>query len=117
LLHFSTPAKTLLFQGRYDRTASLLSTTGFFATGLRWNYAPVFQYKLLRGCIHILINSLLSGFGAFTGCVSRYDRYSTLPLRLAALRIVAIAGYDSSLRLASHNIQRTLQAVQLRISG
>jgi len=35
-------------------------------------------------------------------------------LRLAALRIVAIAGYDSSSRLASHNIQHTLQTIQLR---
>ncbi len=38
-------------------------------------------------------------------------------LRLAALRIVAMEDYDSSSRLASHNIQRTLQAVQLRILG
>ncbi len=38
-------------------------------------------------------------------------------LRLAALRIVAIAGYYSFSRLASHKIQRTLLAIQLRILG
>jgi len=38
-------------------------------------------------------------------------------LRLAALRIVAIAGYYSSPRLASHKIQRTLPAIQLQILG
>jgi len=37
---------------------------------------------------------------------------TAMPFARTALRIVAIAGYDSSLRLASHNIQRTLPAIQ-----
>lgn len=46
-----------------------------------------------------------------TTCIARFLA------RLAALQIVAIAGYYSSLRLAIHANKRTLHAVQLMILG
>jgi len=40
-----------------------------------------------------------------------------LQRRMAALQLLAIAGYYASLRLALHHRKRTLHPVQLRILG
>ena len=48
---------------------------------------------------------------AATGPIARLRR------RMAALQLLAIAGYYASLRLALHHRKRTLHPVQLRILG
>ncbi len=45
------------------------------------------------------------------------ERIARLRRYMAALQLLAIAGYYSSLRLALHHRKRTLHAVQLRILG
>ena len=48
---------------------------------------------------------------AATGRIARLRRH------MAALQLLAIAGYYASLRLALHHRKRTLHPVQLRILG
>jgi hypothetical protein len=54
----------------------------------------------------------------FTTWVSAATSRAARPLvRMAALQLVGIAGYSSSLRLALHPMGRTAHAVQLRLLG
>ena len=66
----------------------------------------------------MLMYMMIYGCYQFTIRVSRYDLYSTLHFAAGGVATRRNrAGYYFSSRLASHKMQRTLQAVQLRSLG